>query len=169
MSTAAAFSCDISERDIAADQFPGRDYWTHQWRASDTIGNQATDVTLIEERNDWLVNAYKRLAGFSLLERDWDSYAAEPPSAASIEMARYVLSRLARKDFRPTDIDPSVEGGVCLSFRRGNRYGDVECFNSGDVLAVTSLGGVETDVWEVDDVDHDLSSTLERLRAFVGR
>lgn len=190
MSTTAAFSCDVSTRDIAVDESVERSWWsppwdtvdTRQlrphpwgarrpppWYADNTAGNQATGVTLIEEPSDWLVKAYKRLAGFASLKNDWDSYDADPPAAAAIEVARQLLERLASHHLQPSDIDPSAEGGVCVSFRQGNRYGDLECFNSGEVLAVTSSGGDETEVWEVDGREYDLRNTLERLRAFLGR
>lgn len=169
MSVAAAFSSDLIEREVTPEEHSRRDPPVPWWPVEAAVGNQATSVTLIKGRSDWLMKAHKRLASLASLEDDWDSYGASPPTAASIETARYVLGRLALTDFRPSDIAPSAEGGVCLSFRQGNRYGDVECFNSGEVLAVTSLGGDQTDVWEVGDVDCDLSSTLERLRAFLGR
>ena len=113
--------------------------------------------------------AYKKLSRLVSLENDWDSYGAEAPNRVSIDAARNVLDVLAEVDFEPTSVDPSAEGGVCLSFRRGNRYGDIECFNSGEILAVTSSGGDDTRVWEIRGFDQHLETALSKIRTFVGR
>ena len=84
------------------------------------------------------------------LEADWDSYGAEPPNDVALLAAVQVLDDLASINLDPTSIDPSVEGGICLSFQRGERYGDIECFNTGEILAVTSTG-YDTKVWTVKD------------------
>ena len=72
-------------------------------------------------------------------------------------------------DFKPSSIDPSVEGGVCLSFQKDGRYGDIECFNSGEILAVTSTGGDDTTVWEIEGAGQQLQDGLSKIRTFVNR
>ena len=58
---------------------------------------------------------------------------------------------------------------ICVSFQRGDRYGDVECFNSGEVLAVISTGGDDTKVWEPGGNSEDaLRAALSIIRTFVG-
>lgn len=171
MSTAAAFSSDVIERDLSSGAQAQRDKddWISRWPSLEALGNQVTSITLIEDRKDWLVKAHKRLAELASLQKDWDSYEADAPNSASIELTRHIIGQLAANDFEPSRIDPSAEGGICLSFQRGRRYADVECFNSGELLAVTSLGGDETEVWDVGDIDQGLSGSLDKLRAFLGR
>lgn len=79
-----------------------------------------------------------------------------------------MLSTLADINLEPSNIDTSAEGGICISFRRGDRYGDVEFLNSGEVLAVTSLGGCDTRVWETDAGQQDLRRTVNLIRGFIG-
>ena len=129
---------------------------------------QATGVTFLDERNEWLIEAFKKLSRFATLEDDWDSYGAQAPNQGALDKARDVLRLLSEADFEPTSVDPSAEGGVCLSFHQDDRYGDIECFNSGEVLAVTSTGGDETDVWNTKGREQDLRKTLSRIRTFVG-
>lgn len=166
----AVFSTDV--RDVMAAENPRvdeRNGLEAQHSSQLDVSYQATRVTFFHERQDWLVQAYKQLSRLAQLEDDWDTYGAEAPAAEALVNARSVLSTLAELDFQPTSVDASAEGGVCLSFRVGDRYGDVECFNSGEVLAVTSAGGDETQVWTVADLDRDLRASLTKIRTFLGR
>jgi hypothetical protein len=170
MSAIAGFANDVIEKNVAAGERPVSGWERGPWsRYSDV---RVTAVTLVEERSDWLIAAHKKLARLACLNDDWDSYGAESPNQKSIEAARGVLDVLADVDFEPTSIDPSAEGGVCLSFQLGDRYGDIECFNSGEVLAVTSRGGLDTTVWEINAVEPThrnalIRNALRRIRAFV--
>jgi hypothetical protein len=168
MSNAAVFSSHESECDQIVDDRSRESYPSSDIASSYAFGNQATEVTVIEERNAWLVNAHRRLVELARLKDNWDDCGAEAPNAAAVELSRYILKLLSSKDFEPTSIDPSAEGGVCISFRKAERYGDIECFNSGEILAVTSMGGDETDVWELADIDRGLDEALRRLRDFLG-
>lgn len=169
MSAVAAFSTNVSELPLAAGERSRSSKESFRWPPQSATGCQATGVTLLDERKEWMVEACKRLSRFASLQDDWDSYGAEAPSQVSLDAARSVLRVLAEVDFETTSVDASAEGGVCLSFQHGDRYGDVECFNSGEVLAVTSDGGDATEAWELKDLEQGLRSTLNKIRAFVGR
>ena len=167
MSTAAALSTNITVRDVKAGErtLPERCRWPRQA----DIAYQATDVTFLQDRKEWLLTAYKKLSRLASLEDDWDSYGAEAPSRESIDTARAILRAVDDADFEPASVDPSAEGGVCLSFQQGDRYGDVECFNSGEIMAVTSIGGNDTNVWEIEGRGIQLRLALNKIRTFVGR
>ena len=113
------------------------------------------------------VDAVKSLRRIARLPANWDSYGADPPNDTAVHAAEDVLQLLAQIDFGPTRVDPSAEGGVCLSSQAGNRYGDIECFNTGEVLAVISKGGDDTAVWSVDT--GEVNAAANRIRAFVNR
>jgi hypothetical protein len=168
VSTAAALSTDIVERDFAAGYErtrPERSFW----RGQHEISYQVTGVTFLVDRRQWLLAAHKRLSQLGLLPADWDNYGAEAPSRESIDAARGILRHLADVQLEPTSVDPSAEGGVCLCFQRGDRYADIECFNSGEILAVTSTGGDDTNVWQIEEPGTPLRRALDRIRSFVGR
>lgn len=166
MSTATAFS-DVIVRDLSAgDRLRGAPTGL-KWAAPEIDVNQATGVTLLDTRSQWYVNALKRLADFAVLEDDWDECGAEAPNSASIEITRGLLAVLSQHDFEPWSVDASAEGGVCISFRNRHRYGDVEVFNTGEIFAVTSEGGMNTTVWEVPDLEGGLGSAINRIRTFL--
>jgi hypothetical protein len=75
------------------------------------------------------------------LSNNWNGYGAEAPRACSIYMAEFLLYVLQNKNFPPSKVMPSVNGGVAICFIRGEQYADFECFNTGEILAVTSEPG----------------------------
>ena len=107
------------------------------------------------------------LDGLRKLRVGWDSYGAEPPNAAAISALRRILLHVSRAGLEPTKIAPSAEGGAAVCFVREDKYADVECFNNGDVLAVTSREGQDPEVWEVGAETHAVEQTLEKIRAYI--
>jgi hypothetical protein len=108
------------------------------------------------------------LDSFRNLRQGWDSYHAEPPSAKAIENARHVLHVLWSSEaaLPVRQISPSVEGGVAIVFTgRGQRYADIECFNNGDILAITSDGTTEPSVWSLNE-GGSIRRAVEKLNAF---
>ena len=89
------------------------------------------------DRIAWLREAREKLQSLLHLSRGWDSYEADPPNQSAIHRAEQVLTAVNSTPYRPDRIAPSIEGGVVFSFRRGDRYGDIECDNDGDVVALT--------------------------------
>lgn len=107
------------------------------------------DALVSESGSQWLGMQLQTVHRLQQLQPGWDGYDAEPPNSKAVGLARLVLIMLVESDAEPTRVDPSVEGGICISFIRGNRYGDIECFNTGELLAATSDGKSEPSVWTV--------------------
>lgn len=122
-------------------------------------------TTTIDSASGWLEDALRRVDRLRSMPLNWDAGGAASPNTRSIGQASEVIVQLARMNLRPAFIDPSTDEGVCVSFRSGNRYADIECFNSGDILAATSLDDGETEVWNVPR--HDLGETLRRIQRFI--
>ncbi len=78
-----------------------------------------------------LIDAEEALDRISNMERDWDSYGAEPPSANAIRASRETLEELASALILPSTIVPSAEGGVSFYFMTGHRTVYVETYNRG--------------------------------------
>lgn len=130
-------------------------------------GNVATKrAAILGHRADWLDSAKQRLDYLQLLRDNWDGNGAEGPSVVALENARDTIVALADIDLRPRDIDASIEGGICISFRNGSKYADIECFNTGETLAVTSSAGIDTKVWSIDN--SSVADELQRIRNFTG-
>ena len=130
---------------------------------------QVTPITFIDQRQPWLLPAHKSLENISRLKANWDGEGAARPSKLAIESTRNALSILADVGLAPASIDASLEGGVCVSFVEGMLYADIEFFNSGNILAVTSNGGEGTQVWQVEFAQQSLSSAVREIQRFLSR
>lgn len=129
---------------------------------------QTEDVTILQERSPWYIKSLECLTKLSQLSPGWDSYAAPTPNLDAIRFVRTLLAELVAIDCEPTSIDPSVEGGVCISFRRGDKYADIESFNSGCVLgAIATKGSSESDVWEIEPTSDSVSRAIAKIRHFL--
>jgi hypothetical protein len=109
------------------------------------------------------------LESFRTLEHGWDSYNAEPPSDTAIANARHILHVLWSSETAPPvrQVSPSVEGGVAIVFTgQQKKYADIECFNSGNILAITSDGTTEPSVWTLNGAGGNIRRAVEKLNAF---
>ena len=69
-------------------------------------------------------SVHERLAELSMLEADWDSYGASPPSPRALAMAQSVIARMAAHFDAtgiPTDLMPIADGGVQVEWRGRSR------------------------------------------------
>lgn len=112
---------------------------------------------------------HEKLESFRALQRGWDSYNAEPPSDLAINNARRILHLVWSQSVPvPVRLSPSVEGGVGVVFTSAKgKYADLECFNDGEILAVTTEGAGEPIVWSVGEGGGNLMSTLEKIKSFL--
>lgn len=104
----------------------------------------------------------ERLDKLATLPLDWNGRGASPPGGTAFRLARE-----AAKHFTMPirHVDPSTDGGICLSLREGRRYADIELFNDGDVLTTTVIDGespvVET--WS----EHAMSFAVAKIEEFI--
>lgn len=128
----------------------------------------ATRIIPLSDQPIWLRDALMAIRDLSDLEDGWDSYGAETPNDRAISMARQLVELLGEMDIKPNAVRASAEGGVCISFADADRYGDVECFNSGEMLAVTSSDTEKAHAWEVPASDIDILQAVQRIHEFIG-
>jgi hypothetical protein len=102
------------------------------------------------------------------LPTGWDGYGTEAPSSASCDLAVRILKSAAGISLYPTTVSPSAEGGVAVSFVRGERVATIECLNEGSVLAVRSDRVNRPTAWELSGEDKDIRDTLTRIATFLG-
>ena len=108
---------------------------------------------------------FKKLLQLKHVIPNWEASGAAPPNHTAIATAGRVLEKLAILDFRPDRIDPSTGEGVSLSFRRGNKSADLECFNTGEILALEAIDGGNPVIWEVSEAD--IESAAARINRFI--
>jgi len=91
---------------------------------------------------------------------------SDAPSGDSIAFADRVLRYLLQIDFVPSRVATSAEGGVAISFMKGDMYSDIECLNSGEILGVTSNRKDRPTVWELERDEGGIARAVARIRKF---
>jgi hypothetical protein len=114
-----------------------------------------------------LFDAEAELDRISGMEADWDSYGAEPPSAAAIRASKEALKELAGALILPSTIVPSAEGGVSIYFMNGDRTAYIESYNQGSQALVMYDQHGNTEVLELDS-DIPRSAVSRRILQYLG-
>lgn len=112
---------------------------------------------------------FARVASLLQLTDDWNSYNAPAPNRAAAASARHILEAAREMILLPDEIVPSVEGGITICFNTSGLRADIESFNDGTVLALTSDPPREPYVWPVRTDSKNIQEALEEIRSFVGR
>jgi len=152
----------------ACEKYPG----SSEWLPTRNLGDEwLTDRRIFKPFHDRERSAQlARLESFRDLQQGWDSYAADAPSPAAIDSARHVLHVLWASEIAlPIKaISPSVEGGVGLVFAGlDKKYADIECFNDGEILAITSEGTADPLVWSLGGKAGSIREAIEKIRTFL--
>jgi hypothetical protein len=114
--------------------------------------------------NAWIIECDRELDQLNELQEDWDTHGAAPPNTTAITLAKMVVRELAAANLRQFRVEPSVEEGICVSFRRGDVYADIETFNSGEVVAAFSDGRGTPAVWDVESTDDGIRQATRLIR-----
>jgi hypothetical protein len=159
----AAFGC---EKPKGVEKAPSL------WLRSDQHGREwivDRERTFCPFPDDERAAQLSKLESFRELQPGWDSYDAEPPSEKAIDNARKILHLLwSGGASSPVRIAPSVEGGVGIIFSGpGKKYADLECFNDGEILAITSEGSLDPLVWSIGKESGSLLMSIEKIRFFL--
>lgn len=121
-------------------------------------------VTSWSKCDAWIIECHRELDQLKELQEDWDTYGAAPPNTTAIALAKIVLRELAAANLRQFRVEPSVEEGICVSFRRADVYADIETFNSGEVVAAFSDGKGTPVVWDVESTGDDIRQATRLIR-----
>jgi len=85
----------------------------------------------------------------SSLHVNWDTFRTERPSQQAITAAAAIAESFISFGLVPDAIVPSAEGGVAVCFLRNQKYVDIECLNSGEVLGVRYSSHDDPRAWDV--------------------
>jgi hypothetical protein len=96
--------------------------------------------------------AHARIDELKKLPDNWDSYAAAPPNDKAECNARLIINALERHNMDLDGISPDAEGGLGLYWNRSHAYADIECYNDGNVLGLSSDRKGTINVWYVSDL-----------------
>ena len=92
---------------------------------------------------------------------------ADAPSAWVMQMAENIFHQLADEKLVPTEIVASAEGGVAFCFVAGDKYADIECLNSGNLLGVITNRSDRPIVWEIDQSTTGITQACEKISQFL--
>jgi hypothetical protein len=113
------------------------------------------------------VDLQKRLDQLSELSEDWDTYGSEPPSKQSVAVAASIAKAFIDFGLIPDAVGPSAEGGVAICFVRNQKYADIECFNSGETLAVRYSSNEDPKAWAIRPNDVASAETIEIFSRYL--
>jgi|GEM_PF-248932 len=143
------------------------------WRKILSAGGSATFEDPASEKNleeATLKQLLHEVESLLKLPKGWDGYAAEPPNKVALEKGRIILDVSMALEFLPSCVSPSAEGGIGISFLNGQKYADIECFNTGEVAALISNRGDknrEPEVWEVHAKENEIEISLKKIRDYL--
>jgi len=92
---------------------------------------------------------------------------AENPSPKALTLAKFVFEQLQKDELSPSKTVASAEGGVAFCFVAGDKYADIECLNSGEILGVTTNRRDRPSVWEIQLNQSEVARATERIRQFI--
>jgi hypothetical protein len=98
------------------------------------------------------------------LQADWNGYNSDPPNEFARDLAKQILLSTTNI-LVPTRVAPSAQGGVGICFYGRNKYADIECLNTGEILATLSDGVGRPEVWDVKPVES--RKALERIGQYI--
>lgn len=142
--------------------------WTRSCRNADvTPDDDATTVEAIDigGSNFWLVKSLYQLFMMRQLSNDWHSCGADPPNEVARRSAAFVLNMLHNRNLVPTRVVPSTDEAVCIAFESGTNYADIECYNTGELIAIISKGRGQSEIWDVSQ--SNLPATIEKIATFL--
>jgi hypothetical protein len=90
-----------------------------------------------------------RMNQLASLPSNWDTFETERPSQQAIATATMIAESFIKFGLVPDAIVPSAEGGVAVCFLRNQKYADIECLNSGEVLAVRYSSQDDPQAWAI--------------------
>lgn len=109
---------------------------------------------------------YAKLNKIAVTPALWPEHTDRPNDAA-IQWARFALQQFEEDSLIPTRVVASAEGGVAICFVDGNKYADIECFNTGGILGVTSNRRDRPSVWEILADAGEIARASARIRLFL--
>ncbi|MBU0514869.1 MAG: hypothetical protein KJ621_08865 [Proteobacteria bacterium] len=108
-----------------------------------------------------------KLNEFRSLDDNWNEYGSEAPNELALAAAREVLIVLQKVGLAPSRLAPSAEDGVGISFYKGNKYANIECFNDGEIWATISDPPKEAEIWQLSISPEDIRLSVEKIGSFL--
>lgn len=92
---------------------------------------------------------------------------AEPPTIEARNWTWLVIQQLVEDGLVPSKVVASAEGGIAVCFVSGNKYADIECLNSGEILGVLTNKRDRPTVWEIEPDPSEIARATGRIAEFI--
>ena len=120
---------------------------------------------VIQESTDW-GRLFGKLESFTEFKNGWDGYKAPSPNATAKKNSRSFLESLNLENYSPSQVVPSVVGGIGVNRWRGSKKVYVEFNNNGKVHALYSDGSKPPDVEQVQPDKIGFQVLIQRMRSY---
>ena len=132
----------------------------------------SSESSIVKTRRESIVVDFRHeLETFLNYPENWDSYESHPPNQDAIFNSIRVLEITRKVRIKPDSVLPSAEGGIGISFWNEGKYADLECFNTGEIIAVKYDRGEQHNVpetWYIDpDKDQEIIDALRSIQEFM--
>ncbi len=146
-------------------------YNSHLVRNSttETITTTKTIFLDVKTKSSWYLDRINELNALKLLDSSWKDGDLDPPNDKALFWADCALDCLRILDFSCTRISPSVDEGVVICFISGDKYADLEFFNTGEILAVISSRKSSPTIWTVLEDPADIYRAIDSIRDYIQR
>lgn len=89
---------------------------------------------------------------------------AESPNLLSRKLAECILLDTSQLAI-PSRVAASITGGIAIFFYSGDKYADIECFNTGEILGTIANGNKDPDIWTFKLTE--IKSALEKIGTYL--
>jgi hypothetical protein len=117
--------------------------------------------------SSWISKFQDQLKSLRSLKDDWNGYGSLAPNNIALINSQTVLDILHQMKFSPMAIAPSAEDGIAISFAKAKKNAIIECYNDGDILAITYKGAEEPELMELGDSTSEIAEALDRIYIFL--
>jgi hypothetical protein len=128
--------------------------------------NAATTKNYVVDTADEFAPFFAKLDEIDVNDRLWPENADRPTNEA-LAGAKVVLQKFREFDLLPSSVVASAEGGVAICFINNDKYSDIECLNSGEILGVNSNRRDIPIAWEIGLSDHAIEVSVSQIRDFL--
>jgi hypothetical protein len=115
----------------------------------------------------WISDFRQQLDEMRNLPDDWNGYGSAAPNAMAIRNSLEALYLLHEMDFPPSQLVPSAEEGVGISFASGERRAILECFNDGDIVVIRYEGDGCPETREIGSSVEEIKESLLFIYDFI--
>ncbi|MEX0716855.1 MAG: hypothetical protein WD066_09720 [Planctomycetaceae bacterium] len=117
---------------------------------------------------DW-PTLFRTAGSLRFIGDDWDGFGAPAPNQGATTLAREALAHLGERNLPPSTISATVEGGIGMVFRSGERFASLEILNDGELLVLLERDSHPNSSTIFSASGADLVSVLDRLGNFIER